>query len=153
MERDELFLKVKPDESLSFSDIYYRYKKNDDFERDSSLFTFAFTGGVIGTPSDLADRLKEIKKHAKIVCRRIWRGIRISIILNPTSSMFETYLRTLRRLLDLGIREINDEFINMQDTELLTYPNLDENQIAKVKIIQNLMKFGRDRLGGPTTNI
>jgi hypothetical protein len=139
---------VKPDENLGFSDIYYRYKKNDDFERYSSIFTYAYAVGTIGLKSEQKECLMEMRNNPKTICRRFWRDIRVSIILNPTSSMFESYLRTMRRVLDIGVREFNEEFINMQDTELLNYPNLDADQIAKVKIIQLLMKFGRGRIEG-----
>jgi hypothetical protein len=59
---------VKPDENLGFSDIYYRYKKNEDFERDSSLFTYAYVVGTIGLKSEQKECLMEMRNIHHNIC-------------------------------------------------------------------------------------
>ena len=145
MEVDELYSIVRPDENLSLEDIYLRSKKDDDFEIDSSDYTYLYLLTTVGLPSEIEDRIIDIKRNRVTLCRRIWRGIRVSFLLDPSSSQFATYLNTLRRLIDLGVREFNEEFVKSKDLEILNYPDPSPHQIGKLQKIQERIAFASSK--------
>lgn len=136
-----LYSIIKPDEKLSLDDIYFRSKKDDDFERYSSDYIYIFLLGFIGLPWEKKYRIKDIKQNAVTISNRTWRAIRVSFVLNPSSLDFTLYLNTLRRLIDLRVREFNEEFLKSRDLEILNFPNPNPDQIEKLRIIQQSIKL------------
>jgi hypothetical protein len=113
----KLYGRIKPDENLSVSQIYAQSKKDDDFEKASSKYTYIYTAGKIGLPSERDYKVRKIIEKRVTICRRIWRGIKIAFFLNPTSPWFETCLNGVKRLVELRVQELNEEFVRRQDPE------------------------------------
>ena len=133
--------RIKPDEYLTVREVYARSKKDDDFEKESSRYTHAYTADNIGQPSQRDFKVKIIIKNRVTICRRIWRGIKVAFFLNPRSPWFETCLNAVKRLLELRVQELNEEFVRSQDPDVIKCPNPNREQLVKLEIINRLLRI------------
>lgn len=141
MEYVKLYDRIKPDEYLTIREVYARSKKDDDFEKASTKYTYIYTGVRVGRPSQRDHKVEKAREKRVAICRRIWRGIKVSFFINPISPWFETYLNTVRRLLDLRVQELNEEFVRIQDTDVMECPNPTDEQRVKLEILNRLLRF------------
>lgn len=141
MNDDSLVNSIVPDKNLSCQEIYYGSKKYDDFERISSLHYHVHLLSAIGLDSNRKDKVIPIRKNRTEICQKIWRGSKVSFLLNPSSKDFTIYLKAVIILLKLRIKEVNDEFIRCQDLEVLDYPNPDPFQINRLHEIDQILRL------------
>lgn len=146
MRHHTLFKKVNPDKCLSVQDIYSYSKKDDDFENDSIIYTYSFTIDSVGDPSEVKQKVKYLKENKEIVCRRIWRGIKVSFILNPSSMMLSSLIGATTRLIKLRVKEVNEEFVNRRDPDVLNYSCSFPDHIKTLKEIHHLIRMAKNQL-------
>ena len=141
MEYQRLYDLIKPDEHLTVREVYGRSKKDDDFEKNSTRYTYHYTVSRIGKPSERELKVIKIRNKRITICKRIWRGIKVSFFVNPGSSLFETYLNSIKRLLELRVQELNEEFLRKQDADVLKCPNPSQDQLLILQTINRLLRI------------